>query len=108
MSEKKFKIREDQIVNLIEPIGGCIASDKITVEGLNIGYMYREEPSFEFDSGWRFFSGTENQDYVDDPENSMIYKVNTIVNYDKTIIPYLTLPIGTSLIKKDDGSFVEE
>jgi len=44
-----------------------------------------------------FFSGTEDQEYVDDPNNIMIYDVNTIANYDEAIIPYLHLPIGTEL-----------
>ncbi|MEZ2339072.1 DUF2185 domain-containing protein [Mucilaginibacter sp. RCC_168] len=94
---KNFKLRADQILNLIPPIGGCMATDKITVDGLKVIYMYREKSDFEKDSGWRFFSGTEDQGYVDDPDNTMIYNVNTIANYDKAIIPYLNLPYGTEL-----------
>jgi len=78
-------------------MGGCLATDKITVDGLKVIYMYREESDFDEDSGWRFFSGTEDQDYVDDPDNTMIYDVNTIANYDTAIIPYLNLPNGTEL-----------
>lgn len=62
-----------------------------------VGYMYGEEPNEKWDSGWRFFSGTEMQEYVDDPNNTMIYKVNTIANYDKAIISYLDFPFGTEL-----------
>jgi hypothetical protein len=40
-SDKKFKILGDKIVDLIGNIGGCIATDKITVDGLPVGYMYR-------------------------------------------------------------------
>ena len=96
-SNKNFKLRADQIVQLIESMGGCIATDKITVEGELVDYMVRDEPDNEMDSGWQFFSGTEDQDYVDDPNNSEIYDVNTIANYDKAIIPYLDLPVGTQL-----------
>ncbi|MFC0775755.1 DUF2185 domain-containing protein [Terrimonas alba] len=96
---KKFKLEADQIVKLIEPLGACIATDKITVAGEKVNYMYRDEPINEVDSGWRFFSGTEDQDYVDNPENSSFYKVNTIANYDRSIIPYLHLPFGTELEK---------
>ncbi|MBL7723403.1 MAG: DUF2185 domain-containing protein [Chitinophagaceae bacterium] len=59
--------------------------------------MIREEPFNEIDSGWQFFSGTEDQDYIDDTSNSAVYDVNTIANYDRAIIPYLDLPIGTQL-----------
>lgn len=103
--EKKFKLTESEILPLIKPIGGCYASDKITIDGDLIGYMYREDPNFEKDSGWRFFSGTETQDYVDDPNNLMIYDVNTIANYDKAIIPFLTLEIGSELERNNTNSF---
>ena len=96
-SDKKFKLRADQIIQLIEPMGGCIATDKITVEGELVDYMIREEPNNDLDSGWQFFSGSEDQDYLDDTDNSTVYDVNTIANYDRAIIPYLDLPIGTQL-----------
>lgn len=94
---KNFKLKAEDIVDLVPPMGGCIATDKITVEGLKVGFMYREEADEALDSGWRFFSGTESQEYVDDPDNSAIYNVNTIANYDPAIIPYLNLPHGTEL-----------
>lgn len=78
-------------------MGGCIATDKITLEGELVDYMIREEPNYDMDSGWQFFSGTEDQEYIDNPENSAIYDVNTIANYDKAIIPYIHLPVGTQL-----------
>lgn len=45
-------------------MGGCMAPDKITVDGEPVDFMYRVEPNFERDSGWRFLSGTEDQEYV--------------------------------------------
>ena len=103
---KNFKLSADQIINLITGFGAGLATDKITIGGELVGYMYREEPSFEADSGWRFFSGSEDQEYVDNADNSSIYDVNTIANYDKAIIPYLDLPIGTELERiKDTEQF---
>jgi hypothetical protein len=105
MTEKKIYIPQEKINQLIPPMGGCYASDKITVDGLLIKYMYREEPTFENDSGWRFFSGTETQEYVDDPNNLMIYEVNTIANYDQSIIPYLDMPLGAELERLNNNTF---
>ena len=96
-SNKNFKLKANQIVKLIEPMGGCIATDKITVDGELVDYMIRAEPNNKIDSGWQFFSGSEDQEYIDDANNSAIYDVNTIANYDRAIIPYLNLPIGTQL-----------
>jgi hypothetical protein len=103
MSPKKFKLGADQIKRLVNEMGACIATDMITVEGSKVGYMYREAPFDKADSGWRFFSGTEDQDYIDNADNSTIYNVNTIANYDPSIIPYLELPCGTEL-ERESGT----
>src|SRR5688572_16579850 len=105
MKEKIFKLSKDQIKELTEPIGACYASDHITVDGLLVGYMYRETPHLVVESGWRFFSGSEDQEYVDNPDNLMIYDVNTIANYDPAIIPYLNMEIGTELERQGDNTF---
>ena len=102
---KKFKISPEDLEELIPNIGACMATDKITVEGLPVGFMYREEQMDALDNGWRFFSGTEDQDYVDNPNNSGIFNTNTIANYDPAIIPYLDLPEGTELERNEDGTF---
>ncbi|WP_300600707.1 DUF2185 domain-containing protein [Niabella sp.] len=102
MSNKLFKIEKENIKEVISPIGGCYASDMITVEGLPVRYMYREEKNFEKDSGWRFLAGNESQEYLDDPENLMIYDVNTIANYDPAIIPYLSAEIGSEFTREGE------
>jgi hypothetical protein len=99
---KNFKIKGEDIKQLIKSIGGCYATDKITVEGEFVAFMYREKPDFDADSGWRFMSGTETQDYADIPDNWAIYDTNTIANYDKSIIPYLSLPVGSELEREKD------
>lgn len=96
-TKKIFRIKGDNIKKLINSVGGCMATDKITVDGELVDFMYREQPDFDSDSGWRFLSGTETQDYADNPSNWEIYDTNTIANYDNAIIPYLNLPIGTEL-----------
>ena len=103
MNGKNYKLKAEEIKELVPNSGGCFATDKITVDGLKVGYMYREESDFEADSGWRFFSGTESQEYVDDLSHTGIYEINTIANYDRTIIPYLNYPIGTELERKNDS-----
>src|SRR5262245_33545264 len=85
-------------------MGGCYASDRIMVDGCRVGYMYRENPDNENDSGWRFFSGDESQEYVDDPAHLGLYAVNTVANYDPDIIPYLTTaaPCGFEKVEGSD------
>lgn len=99
MNSYRFKLKPEEIRELVPAMGYCLVSDKITVEGLPVGFMYRENPEDEGDSGWRFLSGTETQEYLDDPANSMMFEVNVVANYDPGIIPYLNLPVGTELEK---------
>jgi hypothetical protein len=101
---KKFKLLKEQIKPLVGSLGSCIATDMITVDGLPVRFMYREEPSDDIDSGWRFMSGREDDDYIDNPDNLEIYEVNTIANYDPTIIPLLLSPIGSVFEKTLDSN----
>ncbi|OIN58446.1 DUF2185 domain-containing protein [Arsenicibacter rosenii] len=99
MNTKEYKLKKEDIKSLTDFAGGCLSSDKIVVEGLVIGYMYREEPEIAEDNGWRFFSGTESDDYINDAQNLAYYSVNTIANYDPSIIPYLESPIGSEFMR---------
>ena len=96
-----FKLKPEEIKELISSMGYCYASNRITVEGMKVGYMYREIPETSTDSGWRFFSGTESQEEIDNPNNVGIYDVNTIANYDASIIPYLNAEPDTAFERTD-------
>ena len=105
---KTFRLQPEQIKPLAEDYGACIASDAITVEGQKVGFMYREDPDNDVDSGWRFLSGTESDEFLDDPENLGLYDVNTIANYDGDIIPLLDAPSGAAYERDPEtGEFVE-
>lgn len=107
-TNKKYRLKADQIKPLAEGFGACIASDAITVEGEKVGFMYREDADNEIDSGWRFMSGTESDEFLDDPENLGLYDVNTIANYDQSIIPLLDSPSGSAFERDPEtGEFVE-
>ena len=71
-TDKNYKLKAEEIVQLIGPMGGCIATDKITFEGELVDYMIHEEPRNDIDSGWQFFSGTDDQEYIDNPNNSRL------------------------------------
>lgn len=96
---KQFKLPKDQIKPLAEGHGACIASDMITVDGYPVRFMYREAPDSDVDSGWRFMSGFEDDGYMDNPDNYAFYDINTIANYDPSIIPFLTAPEGSAFEK---------
>ena len=88
---------------------GCIATNRITVEGYKIGYCYREKLDGDWysgwDSGWRFTAGDESEAYMDDPNNAGIYKLNTICNDDPDIIPLLNTPAPCAFERDENGVF---
>ena len=116
MREKKYLIAANEIKLLLtdwDGADGCIATDRITVDGLPVGYMYREKPAegteFKgYDSGWRFFAGDEDDEYVDNADNGGIYKLNTICNYSPEIIPFLGAPYGSAYARDENGEFQYE
>jgi hypothetical protein len=102
MSDKKYALDASEIKQLIPSQGSCIATDEITVRGKKVGHMYRAEASDEYDSGWRFMAGDENQDYMDSASNLAVYDLNTLANYDQAIIPFLNEPVGSAFDRNDD------
>ena len=101
---KNFRLKASDIKPIAQGFGGCIATDRITVDGERVGYMYRDEPSDPADSGWVFMAGTESQEYMDDPANSGVYDVNTIANYDPDIVQFLDAPAGSRFVRWAPGS----
>ena len=47
----------------------AIVSREISAGDAAAGFVYREEPAFEQDSGWRFFSGAESDEFCEDATN---------------------------------------
>ena len=111
--EKRFAIPREELKQLYEGDGpqGCIATDRIVVDGAPVGYCYREEPDAgdeAWDSGWRFTAGDESETYMDDPDRSGVYALNTICNYDPDVIPLLDSEPGTAWSRGEDGVFRPE
>jgi len=102
---KEFKLLPSQFQPLVKGYGYCLASDRITVAGEPVGYMYREAPNKPTDSGWRFFAGDESEEFTNDPKNFEIYGINTIANYDPGIITFLDKPFGTAWARNSNAEF---
>ncbi len=94
---KSLIIKEEDIKDLVANWGYSIVSNHISVDGMKVGFMYREERMDKEDSGWRFLSGTETDEYLDDPDNSKALAVNVVANLDPAILPYLKCKVGSEL-----------
>jgi len=88
---------------------GCFITDRISVDGCKVGWCYRETPEEGFpDSGWRFFSGDESEDYIADISHTDVVDVNTVCNYDPDVVPLLGAPYGSAFVRGEDGAFRPE
>lgn len=106
MSEqKKYFFEKHEIAPIAFGYGGCIATDRIVVDGKAVNYMYKEKPTAPLDSGWRFFSGDENTEYMRNNDNHGAYDVNTIANHSPDIIPYLDAEVGARFERDSESSF---
>ena len=105
---RDYHVKAEDVKSLLpdwKGADGCIATNRITVEGRKVGYCYREEPDGGWDSGWRFTAGDESDEYMDDPNNAGIYKLNTICNDDPDIIPLLNTPAPCAFERDENGVF---
>lgn len=108
---KLADLNPEQMSDLVSIPGYSIVSNHILNDGLPILFMYRENPIEKEDSGWRFLSGLEDQEYLDEPSNSRFIGLNTMANMENKIITHLKKPRGTELERSsasEDFSTVEE
>ena len=105
---RDYHVKAEDVKSLLpdwKGADGCIATNRITVEGYKVGYCYREKPDGGWDSGWRFTAGDESEAYMDDPNNAGIYKLNTICNDDPDIISLLNTPAPCAFERDENGVF---
>lgn len=105
---KTYKLKNEDIKHILDwsKPDGCKASDDIVVNGKKVGYMFREYPIDNYDSGWRFFSSKE--DYLLNYNNCDTFKLNTICNYDQDIIKYIDSKYYSYYIRENDRLISED
>lgn len=113
LADKKYAIPTSEILQLLpmnfEGPVGCFMTDRIVVDGMKIGYMYREEGESDVpDSGWRFLAGDEDDEYMNNPDNMDVYHLNSACNYDMDIIPFLNEKPYVAYVRDEDGRFVKD
>ena len=97
LNPKIFSLPEEELPIKDVPQGYAIVSDQVAKEGMPIRFLYREEPDAAFapDSGWRMFSGFEDDDYADNAANFHLYSLQRMANYQPAIAKLLHSPTGS-------------
>lgn len=68
----------------------AVVSRQVSEDGLAVGFLYREAPGFPNDSGWRFFSGAEDDAYTDNPDHFQILPLNEVLEGNPEIAPLMS------------------
>lgn len=105
MHRKKNNKNENKTDQKYDDYRGCVISNKILADGMKVGFMYRETPDedVEKDTGWRFLSGTETDEYLDDIDNYELRSLQIIIEKDPAVLPYLKMPVGTELERVENN-----
>ncbi|MEU4745482.1 DUF2185 domain-containing protein [Actinosynnema sp. NPDC023658] len=83
----------------------AIVSARVAREGAPAGWLYRDEPSRDADSGWRVFAGDEAQEYIDDSRNAVLVPLRELIGADPALEAVFERPPG-SAFERAGGTFV--
>jgi len=94
--------------NLVERyIKRCFVTKRVLNEGYKVGYLYREEPDEERDSGWRITSNTEPDEYMDDGANIAYVSLGAVLSKDDSFVSLLEHQTGAAFIRDEStGQFI--
>jgi len=81
----------------------AIVSIEVARQGLPVGWLYRDEPDREDDSGWRIFSGAESDDFADDASNFVILTLEELVALDPGLAPILDAPFHSCYEREEEA-----
>lgn len=96
--------------NLVERyIKRCFVTKRILDDGELVGYLYREEPDEEQDSGWRLTANDESGEYMWDRENLAYVSLGAVLSRDDSFRGLLDAPSGSAFIRNPEtGKFEPE
>jgi len=86
----------------------ALVSTRVTREGAAIGWLYREAPNRDDDSGWRILAGDESDEYTDNPSNIVALPLRDVIRHHPDIEPLLTSPAPTAFTRDNFGTFHRE
>lgn len=86
---------------------GALVTRK-ALDGEPIRFAERLEPHNPDDSGWALSSGTETQEYMDDPRNLAIVRLSAMVHRDPELGMIIDAPVGSVFRRTKSGYVPDE
>lgn len=85
----------------------CFVTSRVLYDGAPAGYLFREEPEHDDDSGWRIAANDESQEYMADPDNVHYVSLGAVLNRDDAFVDLLNSPIGSAFFRDEaSGAFI--
>ncbi len=81
----------------------AVVSIEVAEQGLPTGWLYRDQPDRDGDSGWRVFSGAEPDDFADSADHFVEISLSDLLGLDPGLQTVLDAPVG-SCYEREDGS----
>ena len=99
---------DDPVPSITEEyIKRCFVTNNILYEGESVGYLYREAPDDESDSGWRLSTGLESEEYMDNADNISYVSLGAVLREDDSFVDLLDSEIGVEFGRDESGTLVE-
>ena len=81
----------------VENAGGAVVSRRILDGTGQVRWLLREEPAHPSDSGWRFLSELDDDEYANDPANMVTLDFSTVAAIEPAVLGIYHLPVGSDL-----------
>ncbi len=94
-------------ISFIENAGGVIITKSIYQGTSKLKWFFKEKSVNSSDNGWRAIGDNDTQEYLDNPENSMVVDFNTLANIEPAVLLVYDMPVGTDLefCRDDTGKY---
>jgi hypothetical protein len=99
----KFKNKNTKIT-FIENAGGVIITKSIYQGTSKLKWLFREESVNPSDNGWRAIGDNDTQEYLDNPENSMVVDFNTLAKDTNDFTPEAKKLLNTDRTKLEGNA----
>ena len=91
------------VPEFIRGAGACMATRNVMEERGRVRWMVRNPPQAPEDSGWRFFSEFDSEEYINDPANVQVVDYNSVCAIEPAVIAVYPLPVGSDIELRYDG-----
>lgn len=84
-------------------MGGCIVSKNLWANKGKLKWCFREKGQNEVDTGWRFLSDIDTDEFLKAPSNLLACNFESMIEIEPAVLSIYHLPVGTELIFVEKG-----